>query len=46
MLRNPHCLDSPLIDGGEVVGFTHRTRSVRQKLSISASDTRFTASLV
>jgi hypothetical protein len=31
MLRIPHCLDSRLIDGGEVVSLTHRPRSTAQK---------------
>jgi hypothetical protein len=31
MLRIPHCLDSPLTDGGKVVSLTHRPRSTPQK---------------
>jgi hypothetical protein len=37
MLRIPHCLDSRLIDGGKIVGLTHRLRSTSQKYYFSAS---------
>jgi hypothetical protein len=35
MLRIPHCLDSRLTDGGEVVSLTHRPLSTPQKLYFS-----------
>jgi hypothetical protein len=38
MLGIPHCLDSRLTDGGEVVSLTHRPRFTPQKHSLSASD--------
>jgi hypothetical protein len=41
MLRIPHCLDSPLKDGGEVVSPTHRPRSAPHKQSFSASGPHF-----
>jgi hypothetical protein len=41
MLRIPHCLDSRLTDGGEVVSPTHWPRSTPQKHYCSVSDTHF-----
>jgi hypothetical protein len=41
VLRIPHCLDSRLIDGCEVVNPTHRPRSTPQKHYLSASGTHF-----
>jgi hypothetical protein len=41
MLKNSHCLDNRLTDGGKVVGLTHRPRSTPQKHYFSASGTHF-----
>jgi hypothetical protein len=37
MLRNPHCLDNRLTDGGNVVSPAHRPRSTPEKRYFSAS---------
>jgi hypothetical protein len=41
MLRIPHCLDKRLVDGGEVVSPTRRTRSITQKHYCSVCGTHF-----
>jgi hypothetical protein len=41
MLRIPHCIDSRLTIGGEVVNPTHRPRSTLQKHYFSASGAHF-----
>jgi hypothetical protein len=41
MLRILHCLDSRLIDGGEIVGLTCQPHSAPQKHNFSASGTHF-----
>jgi hypothetical protein len=41
MLRNPHCLDNLLIDGGKVVSSMHRPLSTPQKHYFSASGIHF-----
>jgi hypothetical protein len=41
MLRNPHCLENRLTDGGMVVSPTHRPLFTLQKHIFSASDTHF-----
>jgi hypothetical protein len=41
MLRIPHCLDSRLTNGGEVISPTHRPRCTTQKHYFSVSGTHF-----
>jgi hypothetical protein len=41
MLRIPHCLDSQITDGGEVVSLTDRPRFTPKKYYFSASGTYF-----
>jgi hypothetical protein len=41
MLRITHCLDTRLIDGGEVVSLTHQSCFTPQKHNFSALGTHF-----